>query len=79
MNMAEWLAASARLHPHAPALLTGVRELLARPDHYRALYRVDAGGHFRHRTFAAPAETLFDPEATLDRVLARLNASNDML
>ena len=25
MNMAEWLAASARLHPHAPALLTGVR------------------------------------------------------
>ena len=61
------------------ALLTGVRELLARPDHYRALYRSDAGGHFRHRTFAAPAETLFDPEAALDRVLARLNASNDML
>ena len=61
------------------ALLVGVRELLARPDYYRALYRVDAGGQFQHRSFAAPAETLFDPEAALDRVLARLNASNDML
>ena len=61
------------------ALLAGARELLARPDHYRALYRADAGGHFQHRAFAAPAETLFDPEAALDRVLARLNASNDML
>ncbi|MCB1824102.1 MAG: aminotransferase class V-fold PLP-dependent enzyme [Candidatus Competibacteraceae bacterium] len=61
------------------ALLAGARELLARPDHYRALYRADAGGQFQHRTFAAPAETLFDPEAALDRVLARLNAGNDML
>ena len=61
------------------ALLAGARELLARPDHYRSLYRADADGHFRHRTFSAPAETLFDPEAMLDQVLARLNASTDML
>ncbi|MDG4550794.1 MAG: aminotransferase class V-fold PLP-dependent enzyme [Candidatus Contendobacter sp.] len=56
------------------ALLTGVRDLLARPDHYRALYTVVAGD-FHHRTFHAPAEALFDPERALDRALARLNAT----
>ena len=61
------------------ALLAGARELLARPAYYRSLYRADADGHFQHRTFAAPAETLFDPEAVLDQVLARLNAGDDML
>lgn len=54
------------------ALLAGIRDLLARPDHYRALYRMDAEGNFHHRTFHAPAESLFDPEAMLDRALARL-------
>ncbi len=61
------------------ALLAGARDLLARPDHYRALYRADADGHVQHRTFTAPAETLFDPEAALGRVLARLNARDDVL
>ncbi|MFO1424334.1 MAG: aminotransferase class V-fold PLP-dependent enzyme [Candidatus Competibacteraceae bacterium] len=53
------------------ALLVGIRDLLARPDHYRALYIVDAKGDFHHRTFHAPAEALFDPEKALDRALAQ--------
>ena len=61
------------------ALLTGIRDLLARPDHYRALYLAGADGNFHHRTFSAPAESLFDPEAMLDRALARLNAIHDVL
>ncbi|MDS4032230.1 MAG: aminotransferase class V-fold PLP-dependent enzyme [Candidatus Contendobacter sp.] len=58
------------------ALLVGIRDLLARPDDYRALYVVDADGDFHHRTFHAPAEALFDPERALDRALARLSATN---
>jgi selenocysteine lyase/cysteine desulfurase len=61
------------------ALLAGIRDLLARPDHYRALYEVDADGNFHHRTFNAPAKALFDPEAALDRALSRLNATDDVL
>lgn len=61
------------------ALLAGIRDLLARPDHYRALYEPAADGNFRHRTFEAPAKALFDPEAALDRALARLDATRDML
>jgi selenocysteine lyase/cysteine desulfurase len=61
------------------ALLAGIRDLLARPDHYRSLYAVDADGNFQHRSFRAPANTLFDPEALLDRALARLNATDDVL
>ena len=52
------------------ALLAGISDLLARPNHYRALYRQDAAGNFHHRTFHAPAEALFDPEAALDGALA---------
>jgi Selenocysteine lyase len=61
------------------ALLAGIRELLARPGHYRALYDADTDGNFRHRTFNAAAKALFDPEATLDRALARLSATDDVL
>lgn len=61
------------------ALLAGVRELLARPDHYRARYEADADGNFHHRTFRPPIHALFDPEAALDRALARLNATPDVL
>ncbi len=49
------------------ALLTGIRDLQARPDDYRSQYWVDAAGHFHHRTFHVPAESLFDPEAILNR------------
>jgi selenocysteine lyase/cysteine desulfurase len=56
------------------ALLAGIRDLLARPDDYRALYVTDADGDFHHRTFHAPAQALFDPERALDRALARLSA-----
>jgi hypothetical protein len=61
------------------ALLAGVRDLLARPDYFRSLYESDTEGHFEHRTFKAPAKTLFDPEAALDRALSRLGAIDDML
>lgn len=61
------------------ALLTGIRDLLARPDYYCTLYQADADGNFHHRAFHAPAESLFDPEAMLDRALARLNAIHDVL
>jgi cysteine desulfurase / selenocysteine lyase len=61
------------------ALLAGLRDLLARPDHYRALYQADADGNFHHRTFHAPATTLFDPDALLEQALARLNVTADML
>jgi len=61
------------------ALLAGIRDLLARPDHYRALYVPDTDGAFHHRTFHAPAEALFDPEAALDRALERLGVMPDML
>lgn len=57
------------------ALLTGIRDLLKRPEHYRALYQVDANGHFVHRSFQAPATSLFDPEAELERELASLSAN----
>jgi len=61
------------------ALVAGIRDLLARPDHYRALYEPDAAGHFEHRTFKAPAKTLFDPEAELDQALSRLSVTRDVL
>ena len=61
------------------ALLAGLRALQARPDDYRAHYAADSEGNFHHRTFAAPAGTLFDPEAALDRALARLTARPAML
>jgi len=61
------------------ALLAGIHDLLARPDHYRALYAPVADGNFVHRTFQAPAESLFDPEAALDRALARLGTTGNML
>ena len=60
------------------ALLAGIRDLLARPDHYRALYQADTEGNFHHRTFHAPAEALFDPEAALDRALAGSCTSDDV-
>ncbi|MFO7641838.1 MAG: hypothetical protein R6X17_11425, partial [Candidatus Competibacteraceae bacterium] len=61
------------------ALLAGVRDLLARPDHFRALYQIDANGNFHHRTFHAPAITLFDPEARVEQALARLSVTDDVL
>jgi selenocysteine lyase/cysteine desulfurase len=61
------------------ALLAGIRDLLARPAHYQALYEPDEDGNFHHRTFHAPAESLFDPEAALDRALERLSAADDVL
>lgn len=61
------------------ALLAGLRALQARPDDYQAHYAADSEGNFHHRTFAAPAGTLFDPEAALDRALARLTARPAML
>ena len=45
------------------------RDLQSRPDDYRAHYAADSEGNFYHRTFAAPAGTLFDPEAALDRAM----------
>ncbi|MBZ4195055.1 MAG: aminotransferase class V-fold PLP-dependent enzyme [Candidatus Contendobacter sp.] len=56
------------------ALLTGLRDLQSRPDFYRAHYAADTAGNCHHRTFTAPAELLFDPEAALDRALERLSA-----
>ena len=50
------------------ALLAGLRDLQSRPDYYRTQYTMDAEGNFHHRTFTAPAESLFDPEAVLDRI-----------
>jgi selenocysteine lyase/cysteine desulfurase len=61
------------------ALLAGIRDLLARPDQYRALYLAGADGNFHHRTFRPPVHALFDPETALDRALARLNATPDVL
>jgi len=61
------------------ALLTGVRDLLAHPDHYRAQYQVDNDGNFHHRTFAVSADALFDLEATVERTLAQFSATPDML
>ncbi|MBL8251603.1 MAG: aminotransferase class V-fold PLP-dependent enzyme [Candidatus Competibacter sp.] len=61
------------------ALLAGLRDLLARPDHYRALYRPDAGGRFVHREFDPLAEGGFDPETALARALARSGVSQHML
>jgi selenocysteine lyase/cysteine desulfurase len=61
------------------ALLAGVRDLLARPDHFRALYQADADGNFHHRAFHAPAITLFDPEALVEQALARLSVTDDVL
>lgn len=80
-----WLGmARASLGPYTSlddiaALLAGIRDLLARPDYYRALYRADAEGNFHHRTFHAPAESLFDPETALDRALERLSDAKDVL
>jgi selenocysteine lyase/cysteine desulfurase len=61
------------------ALLTGVRDLLAHPDHYRAQYRADGDGNFRHRTFAVAPESLFDPEAVLHQTLGHLVTRSYML
>lgn len=61
------------------ALLTGVRDLLAKPDDYRAQYQMDDDGNFRHRTFAVSAESLFDPESVVERTLAPFSATLDML
>ncbi|MGB4946671.1 MAG: aminotransferase class V-fold PLP-dependent enzyme [Candidatus Competibacter denitrificans] len=54
------------------ALLAGVGDLLARPAYYRAQYQTTADGNFVHRTFTASAESLFDPEAELTRILGDL-------
>lgn len=48
------------------ALLAGLRDLIARPDYYRAQYRADDDGNFQHRVFGATMESLFDPEAFLN-------------
>lgn len=61
------------------ALLTGVRDLLAHPDHYRAQYQADGDGNFRHRTFAVAPESLFDPEAVLHQTLGHLVTRSYML
>jgi hypothetical protein len=61
------------------ALLTGVRDLLANPDRYRALYQADGDGNFRHRTFAVSPESLFDPEGALRQALAHLVTRPDVL
>ncbi|MCB1769269.1 MAG: aminotransferase class V-fold PLP-dependent enzyme [Candidatus Competibacteraceae bacterium] len=53
------------------ALLNGINDLLAHSDHYRAQYQGDCDGNFHHRAFKVSAASLFDPETTLDRVLAR--------
>jgi selenocysteine lyase/cysteine desulfurase len=58
-------------------LLTGLRDLQSRPDYYRAHYAADAEGNFHHRTFAAPAESLFDPEAALNRALTTPTQATD--
>lgn len=50
------------------ALLIGIRDLLARPDEYRAQYQMDSDGNFRHRTFTVSTKSLFDPEAMLMRL-----------
>ncbi|HRX71486.1 MAG: aminotransferase class V-fold PLP-dependent enzyme [Candidatus Competibacteraceae bacterium] len=52
------------------ALLNGIDDLLAKPDHYRAQYQAGRNGNFHHRSFAVSAETLFNPETALDRALA---------
>ncbi len=54
------------------ALLTGIRDLLANPDHYRTQYQADSAGNFRHRAFTVSAESLFDPETTLYQKLTPL-------
>ncbi len=61
------------------ALLTGVRDLLANPDRYRAQYQADGDGNFRHRTFAVSPESLFDPEGALRQALAHLVTRPDVL
>lgn len=61
------------------ALLNGIHDLLANPDHYRAQYQGDDDGNFRHRTFTVLAKSLFDPEALLDRALACPSVKIDML
>jgi hypothetical protein len=61
------------------ALLTGVRDLLAKPDRYRTQYQVDSDGNFRHRTFDISPESLFDPEAALRQALAHLVTRPDVL
>jgi len=61
------------------ALLAGIEDLLARPEYYRAQYDAGADGNFRHRQFAAPATTLFDPESVLDRVLVPPSIAAAML
>jgi len=55
------------------ALVAGLCDLQSRPDFYRAHYRIDSEGNCHHRTFTAPALSLFDPETALDRALARLS------
>ncbi len=57
------------------ALLTGIHDLLANPDHYRAQYQADSDGNFHHRTFTVSAASLFDPEAAVERTLAQFSAT----
>jgi selenocysteine lyase/cysteine desulfurase len=61
------------------ALLTGIRDLLARPDDYRARYQADSDGNFHHRTFNISPELLFDPDAALEQALAQLGAMSNVL
>jgi len=50
------------------ALLTGIRELQTHPEKYHVQYRMDRHGHFHHQTFKVSPESLFDPEAVLNRL-----------
>jgi selenocysteine lyase/cysteine desulfurase len=51
------------------ALLAGIDALLADPQGFRARYELADDGVFRHRSFAVPVRTLFDPAAELMRRL----------
>lgn len=55
------------------ALLTGIRDLLRRPEYYRTLYEVSACDNFVHRHFQAPDKNSFDAEISLDNYLASLS------
>ncbi len=52
------------------ALIAGIDALRADPDGFGARYALDDCDQHRHRGFAPPLETLFDPEAELARHLA---------
>ncbi len=57
------------------ALLTGVRELQAHPEQYRVHYRMGRNGNFHHQTFTVSPESLFDPEALLNRLCPEVSPS----